>query len=165
MSHNVSVKPGKSVRLKTSGKYCDRDIIVSGDGSEIKSKTYRVTIPTLFAETDVVVVSKDPDVAAHHKDLHACVTVRKITNYNQHGIVFIIQGNLMVAKVCGSYTNYNTANNNSGSISTTVTNLQYNGSSPGSPYVRCTDEGDIIVFPLRQQNNFGGAEYLVTFSW
>ena len=32
MSHNITVKGGKSVRLPTAGKYCDRDIIVTAEG-------------------------------------------------------------------------------------------------------------------------------------
>lgn len=165
MSHDFNVKPGNTIKLKTAGKYCDRDIIVRGDDSEIRSKVYNVTIPTAVAETDVVVVSKDPDVAAHYKDLTAFVTVRKITNNNLNGLAIISQGNKLVSKVCGYYLNYNTANNSAGSISTTVTNLQYSGELPGTPYIKCTSDGDIIVFPMRQQNNFGGADYIVTFTW
>jgi hypothetical protein len=33
MSHNITVEGGTSVRLKTAGKYCDRDIIVTAEGS------------------------------------------------------------------------------------------------------------------------------------
>ena len=32
MSHNITVESGKSVRLPTSGKYCDRDIIITATG-------------------------------------------------------------------------------------------------------------------------------------
>lgn len=32
MSHNITVEGGKSVRLKTAGKYCDRDIVVTAEG-------------------------------------------------------------------------------------------------------------------------------------
>lgn len=32
MSFNITVEGGKSVRLKTAGKYCDRDIVVSAEG-------------------------------------------------------------------------------------------------------------------------------------
>lgn len=35
MSHNITVESGKSIRLLTSGKYCDRDIIVTATGGEI----------------------------------------------------------------------------------------------------------------------------------
>lgn len=32
MSHNITVEGGKAIRLKTSGKYCDRDIVVTSTG-------------------------------------------------------------------------------------------------------------------------------------
>ena len=32
MSYNITVEGGSSVRLKTAGKYCDRDIIVTATG-------------------------------------------------------------------------------------------------------------------------------------
>ena len=32
MSHNITVEGGKTVRLKTAGKYCDRDIVVTATG-------------------------------------------------------------------------------------------------------------------------------------
>ena len=32
MSHKITVEGGKSVRLKTAGKYCDRDIVVTAEG-------------------------------------------------------------------------------------------------------------------------------------
>ena len=32
MSHNITVESGKSVRLPTKGKYCDRDIVVTAEG-------------------------------------------------------------------------------------------------------------------------------------
>ena len=32
MNHNITVECGASVRLKTAGKYCDRDIIVTAEG-------------------------------------------------------------------------------------------------------------------------------------
>lgn len=32
MSHNITVEGGKSVRLPTAGKYCDRDIVITAKG-------------------------------------------------------------------------------------------------------------------------------------
>lgn len=32
MTHNIEVESGKSVKLPTAGKYCDRDILVTGNG-------------------------------------------------------------------------------------------------------------------------------------
>ena len=33
MSFNITVEGGSAVRLKTAGKYCDRDIVVTADNS------------------------------------------------------------------------------------------------------------------------------------
>ncbi len=33
MSHSITVESGKSLKLKTAGKYCDRDIVVYANGS------------------------------------------------------------------------------------------------------------------------------------
>lgn len=35
MSFNIKVKGGKSVRLPTGGKYCDRDIVITADGTDL----------------------------------------------------------------------------------------------------------------------------------
>ena len=32
MSHSITVESGKSLKLKTAGKYCDRDIVVTAEG-------------------------------------------------------------------------------------------------------------------------------------
>lgn len=33
MSHNITVEGGTTVRLKTAGKYCDQDIVITATGS------------------------------------------------------------------------------------------------------------------------------------
>ena len=38
MTHNITVEGGTSVRLPTSGKYCDRDIVVTATGGGIVSE-------------------------------------------------------------------------------------------------------------------------------
>lgn len=48
--HRITVAGGSSVRLPTEGKYCDRDIIVTGEGGG----TELPTLDTPAAETDVV---------------------------------------------------------------------------------------------------------------
>lgn len=35
MSHNITVKGGTAVRLPTSGKYCDRDIVITAEGVDL----------------------------------------------------------------------------------------------------------------------------------
>ena len=47
--HNITVQGGSSVRLKTAGKYCDRDIVVTAEGGGAK-------LPSLYnpaGENDV----------------------------------------------------------------------------------------------------------------
>jgi hypothetical protein len=46
MSHKITVEGGKSVRLKTAGKYCDRDIVVTAEGgtpTPTQEKTVEIT--------------------------------------------------------------------------------------------------------------------------
>ena len=53
MSHNITVNSGKSIRLLTSGKYCDRDIIVtaigggSTDDSVVGTWVFNETLPLI----------------------------------------------------------------------------------------------------------------------
>ena len=44
MSHNIEVESGKSLRLKTAGKYCDRDIVVTATGGGGSVETCTVTV-------------------------------------------------------------------------------------------------------------------------
>lgn len=47
MSYNITVEGGSSVRLKTAGKYCDRDIVVTatgGGGGDVNTGTCSVVI-------------------------------------------------------------------------------------------------------------------------
>jgi protein-tyrosine phosphatase len=45
MSFNIEVEGGKTVRLTTAGKYCDRDIVVTAKGAEAAEHTWN-QIPT-----------------------------------------------------------------------------------------------------------------------
>lgn len=45
MSFNIEVESGKTVRLTTASKYCDRDIVVTAKGAEIAEHTWN-QIPT-----------------------------------------------------------------------------------------------------------------------
>ena len=54
MSHNITVEGGTSVRLKTAGKYCDRDIVVtaeSGPPTPTQEKTVEITKNGTYAVT------------------------------------------------------------------------------------------------------------------
>lgn len=63
--HNITVTGGTSTRLKTAGKYCDRDIIVTATGGEGNDpyflfpyvKTIRLTDLDIFNTSDLVIDS------------------------------------------------------------------------------------------------------------
>lgn len=130
------------------------------DAAGINCKIYRVTVPTAVAEQFVTLVTGDADVAAHYADEHAMVTVRKITNNSANGTQILIHTNHLFSTAYGCYVNNNLGTNNSATIKA---NMQ--GTPEGVPYVRCTSSGDIKVYARRTQNNFGGGDYIVTFSW
>lgn len=50
---NISVKGGKSIRLPTEGKYCDRDIIVTSEGNSAEDYVGEYTI-TPSRETKIL---------------------------------------------------------------------------------------------------------------
>ena len=41
---NISVKGGKSIRLPTEGKYCDRDIVVTSEGNSAEDYVGEYTV-------------------------------------------------------------------------------------------------------------------------
>jgi hypothetical protein len=43
--HNIIIEGGSSVRLKTAGKYCDRDIIVTATSGKVDGKIDVSTLP------------------------------------------------------------------------------------------------------------------------
>lgn len=140
---------------------------ITGTMQGVNCKIYRVNVPTALAAQDVTVVKGDPDVAAHYTDADAMVTVRKITNYDVNGITWMMQTNLLTPLQCGLYGNYNAGGGTQGGakIDPNITNLIYGETSTSTPYIKCNASGDIIVHPQRTYNNFGGADYIITFSW
>ena len=61
MSHNIEVEGGKSLRLLTAGKYCDRDIVVTatgggGGGSSILPKLLE---DATFEDTEITEIGVD----------------------------------------------------------------------------------------------------------
>ena len=146
--------------LKTGGTYCESDIDVV---VEQRFKTYYVNIPTAVAAQFVTVVSGDPDVAAHYAGDSALVTVRKMTNNDSQGTALIVQGNHSFGTAYGEYVN----RKNDGTHGYNF--LQYplttDKTESSTPFVKCTTDGNIVVWAQRLQNNFGGADYIITFSW
>ena len=127
-------------------------------------KRFTVTVPTAVAAQDVKVVSGDPDVAAHYADEVAVCTVRKVSNNDTNGVTMIMGANHSFDGRYGVYAAYNVGNNAS-SASTWNLPLATDSYPEGLASVRCNANGDIIVRAFRLASNFGGADYIIEFTW
>lgn len=58
MSHNITVEGGTSVRLPTSGKYCDRDIVITATGGTEDLNDVLTEQEALIAELQAVLAEK-----------------------------------------------------------------------------------------------------------
>lgn len=127
-------------------------------------KKFFVTVPTAVAVKDTTVVSGDPDVAAHRSDETALCTVRKVSNNDQNGTCMIMGGNWSFEGRYGIYAGYYAGSNtlNVASYNHPLSTDEY---TEGIVSIRCNSNGDIIVRANRQGTNFGGADYIVEFSW
>lgn len=133
----------------------------SGGGSSVNCKIFNYTSATAVANVDVTVVSGDADVAAHYADANAMVVVRKITNNAVNGSAVIIGTNHDFGGNSPTmYMNYNGTANAANINPTKLTDT-----SGSAVSVRCNLNGDIIVHCGSKQNNFGGADYIITFTW
>lgn len=152
--------------LKTSGKYCEGNVEVSYSppamSEPVNCKIYEVNVPTAVAAQYVTLVSGDPDVAAHYADETAMVTIRKVTNNTSNGTAIICHTNHEFGTTYGSYMNFNGTANAAATFSFPLSST---GSNTSVPHARCDANGNIKAYAVRQQNNFGGADYIVTFSW
>jgi hypothetical protein len=54
MSFSINVKGGKSVRLPTGGKYCDRDIVITADGTDLPELDSPGTATDLMAGKQLI---------------------------------------------------------------------------------------------------------------
>ena len=153
-----------SKTLKTSGKYCAGNFDVE---YLPHAKVFTVTIPTAVAAKDVTLVTGDPDVAAHYADKHAMVTIRKITSNDANGTAIILHTNHQFPSAYGCYMNYNagTGVNTAATMKEEVGGVGSAVDAGGIPFAKCTAAGDIIAHAQRLQNNFGGADYIITFTW
>ena len=154
--------------LNTSGTYCEGDISVIYT-KQLNRKSYKITHPTAVAAQDVTVVYGDADVAAHYADEDAKVIIRKASNKNTNGVVFLFNSNKTfggAGNIYGFYGNYN-ASSSIVNAASFYPNQKLSSSlvSNGIPSVRCNSRGDIIVYAHRTQNNFGGADYEIEFMW
>lgn len=151
--------------IETSGNYCEDDITVdyvppAGGGGAVNSKVFTFTSATAVAQQDVTIVSGDPDVAAHYADTNAWISVRKVSNTTTRGLRFLDCGNIGVADVYGTYGNYTGSACNAAILANPISQGLTTGVS-----VCATADGDIMVHCLSTNNNFGGADYIITFSW
>ena len=132
-------------------------------GSDVNAKFFTFSSPEAVANKNVKIISADPDVAAHYTDPNAMITVRKMTNNSTNGLVFLMNSNHTFGNNTGVYMNYNvTAETSSNAAAPIKTNL---ATESNAISVFCNSSGDVFVHCNRQQNNFGGAEYLITFTW
>lgn len=168
-----------SKTLGTKGKYCEGDIVVNyirpdvaeGDGTgdeevvQANYKQFSFTSASAVAAKYTTVVSGDPDVAEHYADSTALVTIRKIKDTLENGLTFIMSGNMAVMGKYGLYGNYNGSSSVSSSAGINFPLASAEGVSSTEIHAIATANGDIKVFCLRTQNNFGGAEYDIRFSW
>lgn len=132
-----------------------------GGGSSVNCKIFSFTSAAAVANVDVTVVSGDADVAAHYADANAMVVVRKVTNNAVNGSSVIIGTNHDFGG--GSPTMYMNCNGTLNAAAVNPTKLTDTSGSAVS--VRCNANGDIIVHCGSKQNNFGGADYIITFTW
>lgn len=135
---------------------------ITGTMVGVNCKIYHVNVPTAVAAQFVTVVSGDPDVAAHYADDSALVTVRKMTNNTTQGTAMIAQGNHSFGTAYGAYVNRkNDGTHGYNFLTYPLTTDKTDGSVP---FVKCSADGNIVVWAQRLQNNFGGADYIITFS-
>ena len=127
--------------------------------SDVNAKFFTFSSAEPVANQNVKIISADPDIAAHYTDQNAMITVRKMTNNSANGLVFLMNSNHLFANNTGVYMNYNLTANAAQPIKTNL--------STETDYVSifCNSSGDVFVHCNRVQNNFGGADYLITFTW
>lgn len=151
--------------MKTAGTYCEGDIEVNYTAREVpqvRSKVFEVNVPTAVAAQYTTVVSGDPDVAAHYADDNAVVVIRKMTNNTTNGTAVICHSNHKFGVDYGFFQNFNGTSNGTAGIGVPVNST---ASATSTPHARIDSSGNIKAYAVRQQNNFGGASYHITFSW
>lgn len=131
-----------------------------GGGSSVNCKIFNYTSAAAVANQEVTVVSGDADIAAHYADPNAMVVVRKVTDNTTRGSAIILGTNHSFGASNSMYMNYNGSTNAAAVSSVPLTAATGSGVS-----VRCNANGDIIVHCGSTANNFGGADYIIVFTW
>lgn len=132
-----------------------------GGGEAVNCKIFSFTSAAAVANQDVTVVSGDADVAAHYADANAMVVVRKMTNNAVNGSAIILGTNHNFGG--GSTSMYMNCNGTTNAAA--VSAIQLTEARGSGVSVRCNANGDIIVHCASKQNNFGGANYIIVFTW
>lgn len=127
--------------------------------SSVNAKIFTFSSAAAVANQNVKIVSADPDVAAHYADPNAMVTVRKMTNNSSKGLAFLMNSNHAFGTAHGVYLNFNETANAASPITNGLT------TETDSISIFCNSSGDIFVHCKGQANNFGGADYIITFTW
>ena len=125
----------------------------------VNAKFFTFSSAEPVANQSVKIVSADPDVAAHYTDPNAMITVRKMTNNSTFGLVIIMNSNHKFGNDYGVYMNFSGTANSAAPIKTNLS------TETDAISIFCNSSGDIFVHCNRTNNNFGGADYLITFTW
>lgn len=128
-------------------------------GSNVNAKFFTFSSAEPVANQNVKIVSADPDVAAHYTDPNAMITVRKMTNNSTFGLVFLMNSNHTFGNNTGVYMNFTGSANAAAPIKTNL------ATETDSISIFCNSSGDVFVHCNRTNNNFGGADYIITFTW
>ena len=126
---------------------------------DVNAKFFTFSSAEPVANQNVKIVSADPDVAAHYTDPNAMITVRKMTNNSTQGLAFIMNSNHTFGNNNGVYMNFSGSANAAAPIKNNL------ATETDSISIFCNSSGDVFVHCNRTNNNFGGADYLITFTW
>lgn len=88
MSHNITIEGGKSVRLKTAGKYCDRDILVTATGGAEDLDAVLTEQEALIAELQDTLRGKASGGGGDSTMEDGLIT-RTITEYRNNRVVTV----------------------------------------------------------------------------
>ena len=123
-------------------------------------KIFTFSSPAAVAQQTVKIVDGDPIVASHYSDPNVLITCRKMSNNNTNGLSLIVNSNHNFGNSYGNYSNFNGTANNAAIIASDAHTAVTSGIS-----IWATSDGDIFVRCASTSNNFGGADYIITFSW
>lgn len=89
MSHKITVEGGKSVRLPTAGKYCDRDIVVTAEGGTEDLNDVLTEQEALIDTLKQTLQGKASGVGGEGIELARSIVEKTITEYRDSEVTFI----------------------------------------------------------------------------